>query len=396
MSLPFLGYGRQSIDQSDIDAVAAVLRSGFLTQGPVIDRFEAALAERVGARYAVAVSSGTAGLHIACLAAGISAGDFGLTAAITFAASSNCFLYAGADAGFVDIDTKGLGIVPVALKQALNRQPQIKAVIPVAMGGLACDSAEIGTLAGNRVVIEDATHAIGGAYADGKPVGCGAYADMSVFSFHPVKTMTTGEGGAVVTNDAELAHRLRMLRNHGIEREAARFINDDESEAGEVKLWLYEQQALGFNYRITDFQAALGLSQLGRLDRFLARRREIARRYDEVFGKLSYIELPQSAPAQRAASGNHLYVMLIDFAAIGTTRTQFMKRLRDRAIGTQVHYIPVYRHPYYRRRYGFDPADFPNAERYYARCLSLPFYFGLTDENVERVIGSVTELVAAK
>lgn len=390
----FLGYGRQSIDQSDIDAVVAVLRSDFLTQGPAVERFEAALAERVGAKFAVAVSSGTAGLHIACLAAGLGPGDRGLTAAITFAASSNCLLYAGAEAGFVDIDGNALAMAPAALEQALEAAPKTKAIIPVHLAGLALGSAEVRALAKGRVVIEDAAHAVGGTYPCGKPIGCGAYSDMSVFSFHPVKTITTGEGGAVVTNDSELARRLRLLRSHGIERDASRFVGGDEREGGQVKPWLYEQQMLGFNYRMTDIQAALGLSQLAKLDRFLHRRRAIARRYDEAFGRLPHVLLPQSSSFDRASSGHHLYVALFDFAAIGKTRTAFIAQLRERGIGSQVHYIPVYRHPYYRQRYGVDPAMFPNAERYYSRCLSLPFYPDMTDEDAERVIAAVSDLVS--
>jgi UDP-4-amino-4,6-dideoxy-N-acetyl-beta-L-altrosamine transaminase len=395
MTLKFLGYGRQSIDQSDVSSVVEVLRSDFLTQGPTIERFEAALAERIGARYAVAVSSGTAGLHIACLAAGLGPGDLGLTAAITFAASSNCLLYAGAEAGFVDIDGDTLGIAPASLEKALKAAPQVKVIIPVHFAGLAHGCAEIRALAKERVVIEDAAHAVGGNYDCGKSIGCGAYADMSVFSFHPVKTITTGEGGTVVTNDVELARRLRMLRNHGIEREAARFLGDDVKEDGRTKPWLYEQQMLGFNYRMTDIQAALGLSQLCKLDRFLQRRLVIARRYDEAFARLPFVRLPQSAPQQRARSGHHLYIAQFDFDPMGTTRTAFMTKLREQGIGSQVHYIPVYRHPYYVRRYGIDPATFPQAEHYYRTCLSLPFYPELTDEDVERVVKTVTRTVNA-
>ena len=390
-----LGYGRQSIDQSDIDAVVSVLRSDFLTQGPVVERFEGALAERVGARHAIAVSSGTAGLHIACLAAGVGSGDRGLTAAITFAASANCLLYAGAEAGFVDIDHDALGVTPALLDKALMSASDVKAIVPVHFAGLAHASAEIRTLAKGRIVIEDAAHSVGGTYACGKPVGCGAHADMSVFSFHPVKTITTGEGGAVVTNDGELARRLRALRNHGIERDASRFVSGDAREDGRVKPWLYEQQMLGFNYRMTDIQAALGLSQLRKLDRFLERRRAIALRYDEAFGKLQHIRLPQSAPRDRARSGHHLYIAIFDFAGMRTTRTAFMTRLREQGVGSQVHYIPVYRQPYYAARYGLDPAAFPVAESYYGGCLSLPFYPALTDEDVEHVIMSVTAAVSA-
>jgi UDP-4-amino-4,6-dideoxy-N-acetyl-beta-L-altrosamine transaminase len=391
-----LGYGRQSIDQSDIDAVASALRSDFLTQGPAVGRFEAVLAERVGARHAVAVSSGTAGLHIACLAADIRPGVCGLTAAITFAASANCFLYAGAEVGFVDIEADALGVSPAALEKALASGPPIKAIVPVHLAGLAYASSEIRALAQGCIVIEDAAHAVGGTYACGKPVGCGAYADMSVFSFHPVKTITTGEGGAVVTNDSELARRLRALRSHGIERDPKRFIGADVREDGRVKPWLYEQQMLGFNYRMSDIQAALGLSQLRKLDRFLERRRAVARRYDDAFAKLPHVCLPQSAPADRARSGHHLYIALFDFAAMRTTRTSFMAKLREQGIGSQVHYIPVYRQPYYAKRYGIDPAAFPQAESYYGGCLSLPFYPGLTDENVEHVVTTVTDLVTAR
>jgi UDP-4-amino-4,6-dideoxy-N-acetyl-beta-L-altrosamine transaminase len=391
----FLGYGRQSIDQSDVDAVVGVLRSDFLTQGPAVDKFEAALAERVGARHAVAVSSGTAALHIACLVAGLRPGDRGLTAAVTFAASANCLLYAGADAGFVDIDGNGLAMSPTALAHALEKEPGVNAIVSVHLAGLAHEAAAIRSLARKRFVIEDACHAIGGRYDCGAPIGCGAYSDMCVFSFHPVKTITTGEGGAVVTNDGDLARRLRMLRNHGIEREASRFVGGDEREGGEVKPWLYEQQVLGFNYRMTDIQAALGLSQLTRLEQFLERRRAIARRYDEAFARLPHLHLPQSLPEQRGRSGHHLYIVLIDFAALRTTRTAFMGKLREHGIGTQVHYIPVYRQPYYVKRYALDRGAFPESESYYARCLSLPFYPGLTDEDVEHVIATITRLVTA-
>jgi len=396
MTLKFLGYGRQSIDQSDIDSVVDVLRSDFLTQGPAVERFETALAERVGARHAVAVSSGTAGLHIACLAADIGPGDLGFTAAITFAASSNCLLYSGAEADFVDIDHDALGMNPAALEHALKAVPEVKAIIPVHLAGLANGSAEIRAIAKKRIVIEDAAHAIGGTYSCGRLVGCGAYSDMTVFSFHPVKTITSGEGGAVVTNDADLAQRLQMFRSHGIERDASRFVGDNEREDGQLKPWFYEQQMLGFNYRMTDIQAALGLSQLGKLDRFLERRRAIARRYDDAFSQLPHVHLPQSTPQQRARSGHHLYIATFDFDAIRTTRSAFMTKLRDRGIGTQVHYIPVYRQPYYVERYGIDPAAFPESERYYRGCLSLPFFPGLTDEDVERVIGAVTQTVTRK
>jgi perosamine synthetase len=392
-SVRFLGYGRQFIDHADIDAVVGVLESDFLTQGPLVERFEAALAEYVGARHAVAVSNGTAALHIACLAAGISPGDFGLTAAITFAASANCLLYAGADAAFVDIDRETLGMSPAALESALKSAPSTKAVIPVHMAGLADRTAEIRKLASGRIVIEDAAHAVGGLYSCGKPVGSCAYSDLTTFSFHPVKQITTGEGGAVLTNDAELARRLRLLRNHGIERDADRFVGGDTQEDGRVKPWLGQQQILGFNYRMPDMAAALGLSQLSKLPRFLERRREIARRYDEAFIKLPSVRLPQATPEERRRSGLHLYIALFDFDAMRTTRTAFMASLAKRGVGSQVHYAPVYHHPFHAHR--GKPSGFPQAEDYYRRCLSLPLHPGLTDEEVERVIDAVTGLVTA-
>ncbi len=389
-----IGYGRQSIDRSDIDAVVAVLNSDYLTQGPVIERFESALAERVGARHAVTVSSGTAALHLACLAAGIRPGDLGVTSAITFAASANCLLYAGADCAFVDIDPETLGLSTAALEAMLAGNQPVKAVIPVHMAGLADAAAEIRSLAKDRIVIEDSAHSLGGAYACGKPVGCGAYSDMAIFSFHPVKSITTGEGGAIVTNDADLAKRLHMLRSHGIERDPKFFKSTDAFEDGQAKPWHYEQSLLGFNYRMTDIQAALGLSQLARLDQFLARRRALARRYDDAFAKLDGVRLPQSDARERARSGLHLYVAEFDFATLKTTRTRFMALLRAHGVGSQVHYIPVYRHPLYVARYGLEPARFPNAEAYYGRCLSLPLYPGLTDEDAERVVFAVSRAIA--
>jgi UDP-4-amino-4,6-dideoxy-N-acetyl-beta-L-altrosamine transaminase len=395
MTRRYTGYGRQSIDQADIDAVVAVLRSDFLTQGPAVERFEAALAERVGARHAVAVSNGTAALHLACLTAGLGARDRGVTSAITFAASANCLRYAGAEVGFVDIDPETLGMSTAALRQALAARPEIKAAIPVHLGGLARHAAEVQALAGARIVIEDAAQAFGATYEFGRPVGCGAHSQMTTFSFHPVKTITTGEGGAIVTNDADLAHRLRMLRNHGMERDPGRFVTTDVTEDGRAKPWFHEQQVLGFNYRMTDLQAALGLSQLAKLDEFLHRRREIAALYDAAFATLAHVHLPQSAPVDRARSALHLYLAVFDFAALGTTRTAFMARLAQAGVGSQVHYIPVYRHPYYAQRYAVDPVMFPATEGYYRGCLSLPLFPGMTDEDAEHVVATVRAAVGA-
>jgi len=391
----FLGYGRQDVDRHDIESVVAVLSSDFLTQGPAVERFEAALAERCGARYAVAVSNGTAALHVACLAAGAGPGDRGLTAAITFAASANCLLYSGADVGFIDIDRHSLGMSVTALRHAMAESPDAKIVIPVHMAGLADGIEQIHGLANGRTVIEDGAQSLGGTYADGRPVGCCAHSAMTTFSFHPVKSITTGEGGAVLTNDAELARRLRLLRSHGIERDAGRMLGPDLMENGRVKPWIGQQQMLGFNYRMTDIQAALGVSQLARLDQFIARRRAIAKRYDEAFSNPPQITLPQSSVEHRQRSALHLYVIHVDFAALGATRTAFMDRLRQRRIGSQVHYVPVYHHPYHASRSKVDPADFPESERYYRGCLSLPLYPGLTDEDVERVISATADALAS-
>jgi perosamine synthetase len=395
MSERFLGYGRQNIDRADIDAVVAVLESDFLTQGPFVERFEAALAERVGARYAIAVSSGTAGLHVACLAAGLGLGDLGLTSAVTFAASANCLIYAGAKAGLVDIDRTSLGMSLSALAQLLQLVPAAKVVIPVHLAGLADATAEIRKLAGGRIIIEDAAHALGGDYPCGKAVGGCAYSDLTVFSFHPVKQITTGEGGAILTDDPELARRARLLRNHGIEHDPRNFIGTETSEEGRIKPWLGQQQMLGFNYRMTDIAAALGLSQLQKLDRFLERRRAIVRRYDEAFAGLSCVRPLQSTPGARARSAHHLYIAWFDFEAMRTTRTAFMIKLRERGIGTQVHYMPVYRHPFHARRGADQDSSFPHAEHYYRGCLSLPLHPGLTDEEVEKVIAEINRLIAA-
>ena len=388
MAERFLSYGRQLVDDEDIAAVAEILRGDMLTTGPAVDRFERAIADHVGARHAVAVNSATSGLHIACLAARLGAGSEVVTSPITFVASANCVLLSGGSVHLEDIDPLSLSLSPAAQPRRLQANPAIKAVIPVHFGGLAADSAEIRRLCGSRLVIEDAAHSFGGCYADGRPVGSGAYADMSVFSFHPVKPITTGEGGVVVTNDNELARLLRLFRSHGIERQADRLVAlADEDGAETPPPWYYEQQELGLNYRLTDLQAALGLSQLKKLDRFLARRREIAAHYDRAWKGIPHLSIPHSTPAERARSGLHLYVLRFDYAALDTTRRQVMETLRKDGIGTQVHYIPVYRQPYHRD--GIDKSAFPHSEAYYRECLTVPLHAGLTDDEVERVVRAV-------
>lgn len=386
-----LNYGRHWIDEDDVAAVAAVLRGDFLTQGPAIERFEVALAERVGARFAVAVNSGTAALHVACLAGRVGPGDIGVTSPITFVASANCLRYCGAEVELADIDPASLCMEAATLGPVLERHPGVRAIIPVHFGGLAPDMKALRAVAGDRLMIEDASHSLGADYADGRPVGCCAHSDMTVFSFHPVKPMTTAEGGAVTTNDPELARRLRLFRNHGIERERDRFQDHETEEGGRPKPWLYEQQELGFNYRLPDLLAALGLSQLGKLDGFIARRRAIAQRYDRALAGRGGMTPLQNRQDQRARSGHHLYVLELDAEVLGKTRTRVIAELSVANIGSQVHYIPVYRQPYHAARMTKGAADFPHAETYYRGCLSLPIFPTMTDADVDRVVAALVK-----
>ncbi len=398
MSARFLNYGRQYVDDDDIAAVVDVLRSDYLTQGPAVEAFEAALAERVGARFAVAVSSGTAALHVACLAAGIKPGKRGVTSSLTFIASANALIYSGGEATALDIDGYSLSLTPAALKTALDNGPDIAAVIPVHYAGLACDSAEIAALArGRALVIEDASHALGSTYTDGKFVGSGAHADMTVFSFHPVKPITTGEGGAITTNDETLYRRLKLYANHGIERRPDHFEDHAAAyEGSELNPWYYEQQALGYNYRLSDIHAALGRAQMVKLDNFIARRRAIAAAYDAAFASLEEIGRPQSKPSDRARSAHHIYPVTIDFASLGTTRGRFMKRLATFGVGAQVHYIPLHRQPFQVKRYGYKPVSFPATEDYFQTCLTLPLHAGIGESEVERVVEAVCSTIAMR
>lgn len=374
-------YGRQQIDQSDIDAVVAVLRSDWLTQGPAIEAFEQAVALRCDARYAVAVCNATAALHLGCLAAGLGPGDWLWTSPNTFVASANCARYCGAQVDFVDIDpvTWNLDVDRLAAKlaqaKALNRLPKV--LVPVAFSGQSCDMAAIRRLADSygMLIIEDASHAVGASY-QGRPVGCGDYADMTVFSFHPVKIITSGEGGMLLTNSAQLQQRLCRLRSHGISRDPAQM---DEPSHGP---WYYQQLELGFNYRMTDIQAALGLSQLARLDGFLQRRRQLVERYDVLLQ-----DLPLRLPGRQvdAESAWHLYVVRLQLGQIRLTQRQVFEALRAAGIGVNLHYIPVHLQPYY-RDLGFCLGEFPAAEAYYAEALTLPLYAGMLDAEQDQVI----------
>jgi perosamine synthetase len=392
-----LSYGRQSISEDDIAAVVAALRSDFLTQGPLVDEFERAFAARVGAKHAVAVNSATAALHLAMKVLGLGPGDRVVTSPITFLASANAAAYVGATPDFADIDPRTATLDPVTLEQSWRADT--RAVVAVDYAGQACDLPAIAKIARARgaYVIEDACHGVGGAFrADDRVCSLGAnpWADIGIFSFHPVKTMTTGEGGMLVTNDDEWARRARLLRSHGIERAPARFeLAPDDAALAEKGPWFYEMQELGFNYRLTDLQCALGLSQLERLDSFLARRRTIVAAYNAAFADLDWLTTPVSRdPADAATASWHLYTVQIDFTALGRTRTEVMAQLRAAGVGTQVLYIPVHLQPWYRRTYGYGPGKCPQAEAFYARALSLPLFATMTDADVAQVISAVQTL----
>lgn len=377
-------YGRQSISEEDIAAVTAVLRSDWLTQGPMIERFEQAVAQRCEAMHGVAVCNATAALHIACLALDLGPGDLLWTSPNTFVASANCARYCGADVDFVDIDPHTLNLSVPALATKLDiakragRLPKI--LVPVAFAGQSCDMAAIQVLARRYgfKVIEDASHAIGARYA-GQPVGSGAQADITVFSFHPVKIVTTGEGGLLTTKDAALAERLRRLRSHGITRDPG--LLQDQAQGG----WYYEQLELGFNYRMTDIQAALGLSQLERLVPFITRRRTLVQRYRELLAELPVGLIGDQAGAESAW---HLFPIRVD----GGQRAHVFAGMRAAGIGVNLHYIPVHLQPYY-HALGFAPGDFPEAERYYAQALSLPLYADLSEAQQDRVVQTLATLL---
>lgn len=392
---PFLPYGKQLIEDDDVAAVTAALRGDFLTTGPSVAAFEEAFANHVGARHAVSCANGTAALHMTALALGLKPGDRTIVPAITFLATANCARYVGAEVTFADVDSSTALMTPATLEEAIGRTGKdAKAVYPVHMNGQTVEMASVARIARARglAIVEDACHALGGAYrAEGEahPVGACRHSDMAIFSFHPVKIIASGEGGMVTTNDDTLAAALRRERNHGMVRAPGPF--EDRAQAygpdGSVNPWYYEMPEPGFNYRLTDIHAALGLSQLKKLDRFARHRRRIVAAYDRALASYAPVIRPL-ARTPHDTPGWHLYVALIDFARAGTDRGACMRAMVQEGVGSQVHYLPLHRQPYYSRRYGAQ--CLPGAERYYAEALSLPLSAQMTEDDVERVVRALT------
>lgn len=381
-------YGKQDINQQDVDSVLEVLRSEFLTQGPKVPLFEKTVADYCGAEYGVAVNSATSALHIACLALGLDEGDILWTSPNTFVASANCGLYCGAGVDFVDIDIQTYNMCADKLEQkliqakAVNKIPKI--VIPVHFAGQSCDMLRIHELSQKYgfKIIEDASHAIGGKYLD-KPIGGCQYSDITVFSFHPVKIITTAEGGLATTNQPGLVEKMRLLRSHGVTRDPK--LMTKESEGG----WYYQQVGLGFNYRMTDLQAALGVSQMTRLDEFVAIRHQLKKRYDELLQDLPVITPYQNPVADSAL---HLYPVQVQLEEVTKSHKQIFEEVRQNGIGVNLHYIPVHMQPYYQEM-GFKQGDFPNAEKYYSSAISIPMFYGLTFEMQDQVLETLKKVL---
>ncbi len=386
--MSFIPYGRQDINKTDIQAVVDVLNSDFLTQGPAVPAFEQAISAYCGVQHAVAVNSATSALHLACLALGVGRGDIVWTSPITFVASANCALYCGASVDFVDIDprTYNLSVEQLQLKleQARQQNRLPKVVVPVHLCGQPCEMERIHRLSQEFgfKIIEDASHAIGGKY-QGEAIGSCRYSDITVFSFHPVKIITTAEGGVAVTNQAELAARMQLLRSHGITRDAAQITHEPDGA------WYYQQVDLGFNYRMTDMQAALGISQMQRLDVFVTQRHELAKQYDKLLAALP-LTLPWQHPD--SYSSLHLYVVRLHLDAINLTHREVFDALRQQNIGVNLHYIPVHTQPYYKAM-GFKDGDFPEAEQYYQEAISLPMFSAMTEEQQKTVCQMLTSII---
>ncbi|MBU1231602.1 MAG: UDP-4-amino-4,6-dideoxy-N-acetyl-beta-L-altrosamine transaminase [Proteobacteria bacterium] len=377
-------YGRQDITEADIDAVIAVLRSDFLTQGPMVPHFERTIGDYCSSEYTIALNSATSALHLACLALDLGPGDWLWTSPISFVASANCGLYCGANVDFVDIDPHTYNLCPKSLKKKLIAAEQSgqlpKIVVPVHLCGQSCDMQAIHTLSQKYgfKIIEDASHAIGGKYQN-ESIGICRHSDITVFSFHPVKIITTAEGGAALTNDAKLARRIELLRSHGITRDAAQMTHEPDGP------WYYQQVDLGYNYRMTDLQAALGVSQLKRLDQYVVRRHALAEQYNELLA-----DLPLTTPHQHddGYSAYHLYVVRLQQENTNVSQRQIFENLREQGIGVNIHYIPIHTQPYY-KQFGFKQGDFPQAESYYNEAMSLPLYPTMTDEQLNKVVSAL-------
>ena len=381
-------YGKQAISQADIDTVLEVLQSDFLTQGPKTPQFEQIVANKVGAKHALAVNSATSALHIACLALGLSEGDWLWTTPVTFVASANCGLYCGAQVDFVDIDPRTYNLCPQALESKLIAAERCgklpKVLVAVHLCGQPCDMQSIHALSQRYgfKVIEDASHAIGGQYK-GNYIGNSRYSDITVFSFHPVKIITTAEGGMALTNDDRLAEKMNLYRSHGVTRDQNLMTHESDGP------WYYQQVTLGFNYRMTELQAALGISQMERLDDFIAKRHLLAKRYNELLQ-----DLPLTLPWQHpdSYSGLHLYVIRLQLNRIDKTHRQVFEALREQGIGVNLHYIPVHTQPYYQQM-GFEAGDYPQAEQYYREAISLPMFQGLTEVQQDQVVLTLKKIL---
>ena len=386
-------YGKHHLEEDDIKAVVDVLRNGGLTQGPMVERFEEAVASYVGSKYAVAVSNGTAALHLASLALGLDKKSAIVTSPITFVASANAGSYVGSKVLFCDIDAKTINISIEHLAQTLENHREIKTIIPVHFAGFPCDMSAMSSIAEKYdvTIIEDAAHALGSKYPNGELVGSCKYSSMTIFSFHPVKAIATGEGGMITTNDEYLYRKLIRLRSHGINKLNDSFIYEDQSMTDDkLNTWYYEMQDLGYNYRISDFQCALGLSQLSKLEKFIARRKYLVERYDEAFSHA--VNLCPIQNSDRNLSAHHLYILRIDFDKINLSRAEIMLELKTRGIMTQVHYIPVPAQPYY-KQLGNKAEDYPNSNSYYKECLTIPLFYDLTDQQQDKIISTIKELV---
>ena len=385
-------YGKHYIDQEDINAVIKVLKSDNLTQGSLIAVFEKEISKYVGAKYSVVVTSCTAGLHLASIVAKMNKGKVLLTSPITFVATANSSLFCGAETIFADIDSSTINISTDSIKKVILKN-KVHAIAPVHFGGLPCDVKKIKEIADKvgAIIYEDAAHAFGASFPDGSKVGSCKYSDMTIFSFHPVKSITSGEGGAITTNDKKIYEQLMRLRNHGLEKNQENFQLKNNSFTNDLNSpWYYEMQELGYNYRITDIQCALGLSQLKKIDKFIKRRRELAKKYDLAFENLKNCEPIQKN--MRNFSSNHLYVLKINFKKLGKTKERLMEEFKSAEIITQVHYIPVISHPYFQIK-NYKNSDFPNSYNYYNSALSIPLFYALTDKQQSYVIDQVKKLI---